>query len=101
MIIYNITMQVNNNIYTEWLQWQTNIHIPKVMATGCFKKYQLLRLLEIDDAEGPTYAIQYYAESKADYNRYIELHAPALRKAATEKWGDQFTAFRTLLQVVH
>ena len=41
------------------------------------------------------------AESKADYNRYIELHAPELRKIASATWGEQFVSFRTLMQVVH
>ena len=31
-------------------------------------------------AEGPTYAIQYYADSKADYNRYLEIYAPDMRE---------------------
>lgn len=101
MVIYNITNQVNRDIHEEWLQWQLNEHIPQIMATGCFAKYQMQKLLEIDETDGPTYAIQYYAESKADYNRYIELYAPALRKIAYTKWGEQFVAFRTLMQVVH
>ncbi|HAK12810.1 MAG TPA: DUF4286 domain-containing protein, partial [Chitinophagaceae bacterium] len=44
---------------------------------------------------------QYYAESKADYNRYIEHHAQRLRKDGTDKWGDQFVGFRSLMQVVN
>lgn len=101
MIIYNITIQVSRGIHNEWLQWQLKEHIPQIMATNCFNKHQVLMLLEIDDTEGPTYAIQFYAESKADYNRYIELYAPVLRNKAADKWGEQFVAFRTLMQVVH
>ena len=101
MIIYNITIQVNKEIHDEWLQWQIDMHIPEIMATGCFLKYQMLILLEVDDTEGPTYALQFYANNRADYDRYIEQFAPFLRKSATQKWGNQFTAFRTLLQVVH
>lgn len=101
MILYNITIHVNHNIHDAWLQWQLNEHIPEIMATNCFKKHQVLMLLEIDDTEGFTYAIQFYAESKTDYNSYIELYAPLLRKKAADKWGEQFVAFRTLMQVVH
>ena len=101
MIIYNITTQVNWNIHNAWLDWQLNIHISEIMNKGCFKKYQVALLLEVDDVEGPTYAAQFYAESKADYNRYIELYAPALLKLAEDKWGGQFVSFSTLMQVVH
>ncbi len=59
------------------------------------------RLLEADETEGPTYAVQYHAESKAFYNRYIELFAESMRKKAMEKWGDQFIAFRSVLEVVN
>ena len=71
------------------------------MATGCFTKFQFVRVLETDETEGVTYAAQYYAESKADYNRYIEIHAAALRADAMNTWGNQFIGFRSLMQVVN
>ena len=59
------------------------------MATGCFTESQFVRILELDDSEGPTFATQFKAASKADYNRYIEIHAPALRKDSLSKWGEK------------
>jgi len=100
MLIYNVTIKVEESIADAWLQWLLNEHIPDVMSTGCFSSYKVVRLLEVDDSEGPTYAIQYYADSKADYNRYIELHAPLLRQKSIDKWGNRFIAFRSLMQVV-
>jgi hypothetical protein len=35
-------------------------------------------LLDADEKDGPTYAAQYFAESKADYDRYIELHSVSM-----------------------
>jgi hypothetical protein len=75
-------------------------HIPDVMSTQCFHDFKVVRLLETDDSEGPTYAIQYHAGSKSDYNRYIELHAPEMRKRSVDKWGDHFIAFRSVMEVV-
>jgi very-short-patch-repair endonuclease len=100
MLIYNVTIKADNSIADVWLQWLLNEHIPEVMNTNCFSSYKVVRLLEIDDNEGPTYAIQYTAESKADYNRYIELHAPLLRQKSIDKWGNAFIAFRSLMEVV-
>ena len=101
MIVYNITTQVNHAIHKAWLVWQLNTHIPAIMATGCFENYQMLQLLEIDESEGPTYATQFYAVSKADYNRYIALYAPSLRQKTIQAWGEEVVSFRTLMQVVH
>ena len=99
-IIYNVTVKVERQIAELWLQWLLNEHIPCVMQTNCFVDYKVVRLLEIDDSGGPTYAMQYYAQSKADYNRYIEIHSPEMRKISFEKWGKQFIAFRSVMEVV-
>lgn len=101
MIIYNVTIKVDENIHSQWLVWMQEEHIPEVINTGCFTRATVLRLLETDDTEGPTYAIQYFAESKAWYNRYIEKFAPEMRRRSFEKWGNGFIAFRSVMQVVN
>jgi hypothetical protein len=100
MIIYNVTIKVDRSIAPAWLQWLRQIHIPEVLATGCFQSHRVVQLLEVDESEGPTYAIQYEAASKADYNRYISLHAEGLRQKSYEQWGERFIAFRSVMQVV-
>ena len=101
MIIYNVTIKVDHSIAEEWMSWLKNEHIPDLIATGCFTHATILHLLEADDTEGITYAVQYHAESKALYNRYIENFSEMMRKKATDKWGDKFIAFRSVMQVVH
>ena len=100
MIIYNVTIKLDASIHQQWLNWLQDIHIPEVIGTGCFIKATVLRLLEVDDNEGPTYAIQYFAESKALYNRYIEKFAGEMRQRSFDKWGNRFIAFRSVMQVV-
>ena len=101
MFIYNITIKVQASIKNDWFSWLMEEHIPEITGTGCFKKATVLQLLETDDTEGPTYAIQFEAESKAQYNLYIEKYAGSMRQRSINKWGDQFIAFRSLLQVVN
>lgn len=101
MIIYNVTIKLDEAIHEPWLAWLQEQHIPDVLATGCFTKATILRLLEVDDSEGPTYAIQYFAESKANYNRYIEKYAPEMRQRSFDKWGNGFIAFRSVMAVVN
>jgi len=100
MLIYNVTIKVDDGVADAWLQWLLEEHIPDVMGTGCFNSYKVVRLLEIDDSEGPTYATQYHADSKADYHRYIEMHAPLMRQKSIDKWGERFIAFRSVMQVI-
>jgi len=101
MFVYNVTIKVKTEIYYDWMHWLKNEHIPEILATGCFQEAKILHLLEIDESEGPTFAVQYFAESKAAYNQYIEKHAPLLRQKSFDKWGDQFIAFRSFMQIVN
>ena len=100
MIVYNVTIKVEWSIHNEWLPWMLEEHMPEIISTGCFRQSQLLRLLEVDEEEGPTYAAQYYAESKALYNQYIEKFAAEKREQAFQKWGNRFIAFRSVMQQV-
>ncbi|MFN5224348.1 MAG: DUF4286 family protein [Bacteroidota bacterium] len=100
MIIYNVTVNIDNSVRAEWLKWMQETHIPDVMATGMFVENKILRLIGDEDTGGTTYAIQYTATLMSDYERYRDEFAPALQKHALELFGDKFTAFRTLLETV-
>ena len=100
MIVYNVTIKLSWAIVDEWLNWQLEEHIPENMATALFDSYKIYRLLEHDDQDGATYIIQYFISSQKKYKKYIEEFAPLLQRKAIEKWGDQFIAHRTIMQVV-
>ena len=100
MFIYNITIKINNAILHDWMKWQTEEHIPAIMATKLFAGYTIFRLLEQDDSDGATYVFQYHTASKNNYLQYIREYAPALREKAIKKWGDGFIAFRSLMESV-
>jgi hypothetical protein len=74
---------------------------PAIIATGCFTKAIILRLIETDDTEGPTYAVQYHAESKSLYNRFIQQHVSNFRNEAHNAWGNKIIAFNSVLEVVN
>ena len=100
MIIYNVTIQVDEGIAVEWLSWLRQEHIPDVMASGCFVKYQLVKILNTDPGS-VSYAVQYYADNQQQLDLYLEEHAPGLRKKALDRWPDRFVAFRTIMEVVN
>ncbi|MRG46362.1 DUF4286 family protein [Chitinophaga sp. SYP-B3965] len=100
MIIYNVTSKVSPLIKDRWLEWMKQEHIPEIMATGLFHDYRMARLLEQDDSDGPTYTVQYFTDTLENYYTYLQEQAPALRQKAFDAFGDQFVAFRTVMQVV-
>jgi hypothetical protein len=99
MIIYNLTIKVDEEISQDWLSWLQYEHIPEVMATKCFHEYQLSKLLD-DDTPGDTFVVQYFADSIEQYQLYISRHAEALRQKNIDKWGDRFLSFRTVMEVI-
>jgi len=101
MFVYNITIKINAVIEREWIAWQKNEHIPDVMSTGLFHDYKFFRLLEQDETDGITYIVQYLVSSLENYKNYIEKFAPVLREKAFAKWGNQFIAFRTIMEAVN
>jgi hypothetical protein len=99
MYLYNVTLIVDDAAAEEWLAWMQDVHIPLVMATGQFLSSKLLRVVDSPN-EGVTYCAQYLAESKAAYEEYQAVYAPALQQELNERFKDRFVAFRTLMEYV-
>jgi hypothetical protein len=99
MIIYNLAIKIEKDTAEAYVNWLKQEHIPALMETGLFLDYRMSRLLEQDDNEGPTYIVQYFCDSIAQYNEYIEVHAQRLREKGTQRFGAKFIAFRTLMEV--
>ncbi|MBM3921006.1 MAG: DUF4286 family protein [Sphingomonadales bacterium] len=101
MIVYNVTCHISSDMEAEWLNWMRAEHLPEVMATGCFLEVKMMRLLtQADDDEGINIAVQYTAQSMADYDRYRDTHAPALQAKTRDKYGERVLAYRSLLEVI-
>lgn len=100
MILYNVTINVDESVHDEWLEWMTKKHIPDVLATGLFTDNKIYRILSEDKVNGNTYSIQYFCNSMYDYEKYRKEHAPRLQKEHSEKYKDKFVAFRTIMDSV-
>jgi len=101
MIIYNVTINVEEEIHADWISWMKEVHIPEVMNTGVFIEHKICKVLSTqEDETGHTYAVQYTCNSMSELDEYQEKHAPKLQKEHTERYEGKFVAFRTLLEVV-
>jgi hypothetical protein len=100
MILYNVTINIDEAVHDEWLRWMREEHIPEVMATGAFLEARMSRVLA-DDEGGVTYAVQYASPDMDTYAHYRDNLAPALQARTQARFGGRFVAFRTLLEVVH
>lgn len=100
MIIYNVTVKIENSVADKWLDWMRSVHVPDVMKTGFFSKSQISRVISVHDTDGVTFSIQYHCASTSDLHKYQIQHAPKLQKEHTEKYKDKFVAFRSIMEVI-
>ena len=99
MFIYNVTVNIADEAHQQWVKWMKEKHIPDVMKTGCFIDNQMVKVLYVED-EGHTFSTQYKFLEMADIEKYQKEFAPALQAEHKEMFGDKYTAFRTLLQII-
>jgi hypothetical protein len=99
MIIYNVTINIDESIHDEWLLWIKE-HIPQVLATGKFKEAKLIKVLVEEELGGVTYSVQYRAFSRESLDAYYKEDADKLRADSLKRFGDKTLAFRTELEII-
>ena len=100
MILYNVTVNIDNEKEKEYVEWMKTVHIPEVMATRLFKESKFYKLLhEVEDG-GVNYSAQYFANSMEEIHQYQADFAFELQNKLKNKFGDHYAVFRSLLELV-
>ena len=100
MILYNITVKIDDKIKDEWLEWISANYIPKVMSTELFNNYKIFRLLNEPDNDGLTFAIQFYTDTLSRFEIYLNDFANKINEEHKLKFNHQHVAFMTVLESV-
>lgn len=100
MILYNVTIILDDSINDTWLNWMQNIHIEQVMSTGCFASNRTLKVLDSPN-EGITYCIQYIADSMEKYNEYQQKYAASLQADFPAEFTNKFVSFHTVMEFIN
>lgn len=99
MYIYNVTINIQEDVHDKWVEWMKNEHIPDMLNTGKFTKALMSKVMVDEEMGGITYSVQYTAESKQMLERYYAEDAKELR-GKTAAFEGKFVAFRTELEVI-
>jgi len=100
MILYNITVNIEQKVEQEWIHWMKEVHIPDVLATGIFQENKFYKLLHETDDGTVNYSIQYFTDSLEKINEYNLKFAPKLQADFKSKFKDKYVVFRSLLEIV-
>ena len=99
MIIYNVTINVNEAVHLEWLSWMQNEYIPQMLATGKFTNALMTKVLVKESMGGVTYSVQYKAESKAMLESFYQEDEKQLKEKSV-KFKEHTVFFTTELEVI-
>lgn len=100
MYIYNVTINIDESVHNEWLDWIES-HITEVLNTGKFTSAKLTEVMVEEEMGGKTYSVQYTAKKKEDLEDYYREDADNLRSNGLRKFADKMLAFRTELRVIN
>ena len=100
MLLYNVTIGVDEAVVEEWVTWMREIHIPDVMKTGHFRDFRFYRILHDNEDGTVSFSVQYFAETIQEVQEYLEFHAPGLIAEHQRMFKNRHVAFRTLLEEI-
>ncbi len=100
MLIYNVTINIDESVHDPWLDWMRDRHIPDMLATGKFSHAKMVRVLVEEEMGGITYSVQYTVQDRKTLEAYYREDAQRLRGEAQRNFPNKFVAFRTELEVV-
>jgi Domain of unknown function (DUF4286) len=96
MPIYEVSLNINNDIYDEYYLWLKD-HIKEILQFNGFTHAEILheKLLP-DENKVKKITVRYFIQTERDLDDYLQHHAPRLRADAINKFGNQFNASRKI-----
>jgi hypothetical protein len=100
MIVYSVTVAIEDSIEQDWVTWMKDVHIPEVMATGKFIDFRFCRVFPHHEDDNKSYNISYRCKDMDTYLAYQENESKALQEDHTKRYEGKFAAFRTILEQI-
>jgi len=98
---YRVSVGVDDDIAEEWLAWMRTIHVPEVLATGCFTGCTFTRQVEPESrGRRQCFLLEYGLATLDQFKAYEVRHAARLREAHSARYSGQFEASRSIAILV-
>ncbi|HEY0898563.1 MAG TPA: DUF4286 family protein [Sphingobacteriaceae bacterium] len=99
MILYNITIIIDDAIERDWVSYIQGSYIPQIMGTGAFVSNRLLKVLDSPN-EGYTYCLQFIAEDLSKYHNFQNDFFAPIQAAHQQQFENKFVSFSTIMEYV-
>ncbi len=100
MILYNITVIIEEEIETDWLKFINHTFVPDALSSNLLISNRILRVIDSPN-EGVTYCLQFIADTLENYNQFKDVYASQLFDAHALKFKDQAVFFSTLMEFIN
>lgn len=101
MLIYNVTINIDDSVHDKWLNWMRDKHIPDMLATKKFFEAKMCRVMVEEEMGGTTYSIQYKTKDRTTLESYYREDAEKMRAEGSQLFPNKFVAFRTELEIIN
>ena len=101
MYLYSITLNIDNDVHDEWLQWMKATFLPAIFSTQLFVEKKFLQMLNEEKTDGTTtYSLQLFLKSEEDFKNYEENYSYDHQVLMYSKYSNKIAEFRTLLKQI-
>jgi hypothetical protein len=100
MILFNITIIIEDSIDKQWLNWMNSEFIPSAMESNLIASNRLLKVLDSPN-EGITYCLQFVIDNIDSYNQFKTSHLPLIMDNHAAQFSNRFVSFSTLMEFIN
>lgn len=97
MITYEVNICVPNKMLDDYIVWFMP-HMRDMLHFKGFQKAEYHTELRAQDKDSTTLVAQYLVDSLDNLDDYFEHHAPTVRQEAIDKFGNDISFKRRILQ---
>lgn len=98
-LTYAVTVRIDRSLAEEWLEWMRRVHVPQILATGCFRRCTVERQDPEPEEARAAFLLLYQARSPEALERYRASHAPALQRSHSARYAGRFEVSREIREV--
>jgi hypothetical protein len=100
MLLYNVTFHVALEVVEPFRNYLEKKHLPEIQESKAIIDYKLLRLLQQDETEAVTFALQYFLHDAGTYHHHISVMDVSLKTDLSERFGENVLYFCTLMETI-
>ncbi len=100
MILFSLTVNIDNDVKEEWLEWMKQTFIPSLWLTGFFVEKRFLKLLNEEEGNGTTFSLQLTLSNLESLRNFEADHLYDFRKMLYGKYAGRLVDFYTVLEKV-